>query len=255
MKRLITLFTALLLALSFVLAMPAASFAADDDQVAKPEEHNIMLTTTLVDYAKFNKSLFEKQCEVLKNMSKEALDLYIQERCDFVEALKIYKENLEKIAIGDNDFVKIELLDQLIKTNLKLAWYAAAQVAKGIGFYCTGTLIEHSVLGIPYVEKDGLFALKMRFAGLEDKVFDLKESPDLFFAIHGYTLKEVSDGCMLNLYKVTDTFDFDRDSQNYGNELAAFANEIGKLMEAKGVLLPIPVIVYVTTAKTIEIAQ
>lgn len=248
MKKILKLTTALLLILSFVFAMPGAVFATDeyDEQMLKMP---FLLGNMVFDNFP-DESFIKGQYECIKKMSEEALEIYMQERCAFVEALKASKKEMQERCI--KDFTKIKLIDSYIKINLKLAWLAAAQLAKCIGFSCTGILIERSVFGLPYVEKDGLFALKMRLSGALNvgdggHNFGLS-SPDLYFAIHSCRVNKVEG--LSWLYKVTDTFNFDpRNPGYYGNALADFANRIGVLLENTGVLLPIPVIVYITNPR------
>lgn len=144
---------------------------------------------------------------------------------------------------------------------LEQAWYAAAQVARNLGYTCAAKLVECSVDGQAYIENSygsgtGLFTDKIKASskyntfltsarGKTSKT-DLVtfDSGDLFYALHNCTFQSTGNmpGSIFATYtiNVTDTFDFAYDN-DYNSLFSSAVNNWGWLCQQAGVLKKIPV--------------
>jgi|GEM_PF-1629406 len=146
--------------------------------------------------------------------------------------------------------------------SLEGAWYAAAQVAKNMGYVCAGTLVEYSVNGYSYTENslttgNGLFAKKILAASEYNQYFWSNisgktstsgsfafKTGDLFFALHNVSIQSTATlpGTIYTTYAITitDTFDFALDN-NYDSFFSTAINNWGWLSQQVGALKKIPV--------------
>lgn len=228
----------MLLLVSFVLAMPAFAFADETReerafQVVSPIQYRTQRVEAF-------KDRIEEERAKFANMNEDQLTSYIEEKVSYAKAL-------EEINTEDKEF---GLIEQLIRLNLKLAWLAAAQLAKLVGLPCSGILIEYSVFDKDYTETDGIFAWKIKRtdaykAYIADNSkglkFELTDSIDLFFSIHG-THDVTNNGSSVT---VTDVYDFD---QNFSG-IAGILNGIGDLMAKYKVLEEINVTITISTGE------
>lgn len=130
-------------------------------------------------------------------------------------------------------------------SSLKAAWKAAATIARNVGFPHAATLVEHSVDGRNYTEKNGSFSSTIKQTAAYNRIknkdgsgsdrFTKSDSTDLFYAIHKFSYSFVGSDI-----RITDTFDFEANT-NYQNGFATWVNNWGYLNQNMGILKPINV--------------
>lgn len=125
-------------------------------------------------------------------------------------------------ADSDQGWVKSFLMTWLA---LKIAWLAAAQLARLFGYPCAATLVEYSALGLDYAERNGQFREEIEETAVYQACvsqitsgrrslgkryvieFSKKESKDLYYALHmaGITFQR-TNGTLI--CRIDDLYDF-----------------------------------------------
>lgn len=132
------------------------------------------------------------------------------------------------------------------KNKLKVAWKAAAKIARNNGYPLAGTLVEYSVEDIRYYEANGMFSDAIKKTKVYDRMkshkgegqeeFTTNDSKDLYYALHGVTYYHGKN----NRLFITDTFDFELNT-DYKNTFSTLVNNWAYLNQNIDVLNPINV--------------
>lgn len=228
----------------FMLSIPAfAAEATSDNQfsawnaIPTPEVTNSTLSQSKDSLVRFNSRYLVSEYNKFQKMSIDELNTYISSIHDSANAdRKSSKQN--------------------ITLDLKLAWLAAAQVVKLVGYPCAARAVDYSVLGIDYTENDGTFAAKIKTTSTFKsflaetkrsgktynsgvKEFTKSNNSDLFYALHNATITLRKSGTNYNV-NVYDEFDFDLDN-DYSSLFTSLVNNWAWLCQNTGVLTEIKI--------------
>lgn len=136
---------------------------------------------------------------------------------------------------------------------IKLAWLAAASIARKCGYPCSATMVEHSVNGKNYYEsgRGKLFSSrimvlpsyrkcyrKMKDKNLKNLSFEITKSEhkDLYYALHLVNTKRYKKNGKWWM-RVSDRFDFD--IMHYKSLFTSIVNNWAWLCQHTGILSPI----------------
>ena len=136
---------------------------------------------------------------------------------------------------------------------IKLAWLAAASIARKCGYPCSATMVEHSVNGKNYYEsgRGKLFSSrimvlpsykkcyrKMKDKNLKNSSFEITKSEhkDLYYALHLVNTKRYKKNGKWWM-RVSDRFDFD--IMHYKSLFTSIVNNWAWLCQHTGILSPI----------------
>lgn len=191
-----------------------------------------------------NSDFFVEQAEIIKQMSIDELNTYIDNIC-------------KNISSSSPQTVAPPLPPITITSELKAAWLAAAQAARLAGYPCSATAIEHSVLGKNYTENgNGIFqqniittqAFKnylslVKNANLNSATrimeFTSTDNKDLYYSLHNVTIsmnRAQTDSYYRNYsVNIYDVFDFAIDT-NYDKLFPSIINNWGWLSQTIGAL-------------------
>ncbi|MBP2070132.1 hypothetical protein [Anaerococcus nagyae] len=169
-----------------------------------------------------------KMTESLDNMDDDQLN-------EVIDYVANNKNNISYRSTGSSSSVQ---------NQLKVAWKAAAKIARNNGYPLSGTLVEYSVDGMRYYEANGAFSTAIKKTKVYDRIqsgedsdrFTMNDSKDLYYAIHAF---EYSNSKTNKLY-ITDTFDFSLKT-DYKNTFSTLVNNWGYLNQHIDVLKPINV--------------
>lgn len=180
-----------------------------------------------------------KEKQYLKKKYKEMENMSIEELQNIItNTMKSENKNTNRSFIWD-----------LIKTNVKMAWLAAAQIAHLSWYPLSAKLIENSIFWIPYAEIDWMFAKEIKKLNLYKNTliknkkwsssFEKYMNPDLFYSIHSFDYINYS-----NTLVITDKFNFE-DSKWRFWFFTNIINDWALLNQNYWVLEPIDVEIYI----------
>lgn len=206
-------------------------------------------------FNKVNSVAAEKLClEELSTVELSGIvnnfdNMSIEELNDFITRCRVNK------SIGLNEANTNAMTSQV--TTIKLAWMAAAAIARQKGYECSATLVEHSVQGNNYNESGmGLFARKIissnsftsfmnQYSNLpyksDSSLFEKSDNADLFYSIHKYDIEKIKAGVRNKIY-IRDRFNFEWWEYD-GDIFTTSANNWAYLCQNYGVLNDIGVII------------
>ncbi|MGX8698428.1 MAG: hypothetical protein ACSW8F_00680 [bacterium] len=224
---------ALLLALVTLFSFPLSASAAAPDalkeldtyaaSLALPELEitEELLSTSSDPTVRSNAKLLANAAKEIRAMSLEDLNLYIDKLAN----------SASQNATGKGS-VYTNWSRSDTKEALKIAWLAAAQIARIAGFPCSASLVEHSVLGFNYSQKHGFFVLKIIrtsvyreiVSGVRSgrayhgntsgtNIFKKEDNKDLYYAIRKFhwDFRLEFPSPIITIY---DTFDFSSDAES-----------------------------------------
>ena len=138
--------------------------------------------------------------------------------------------------------------------SIKLAWLAAAQIARNMGYPCAAKMVECSVNNESYIENSDIFSRKIDDSSVYKNylssarsqkytdnsiVFTKGDDSDLFYALHKVDIKTtgVLLGTELATYtvEITDRFNFNLDN-NYDSLFTGTVNNWAWLCQQTSVL-------------------
>lgn len=163
------------------------------------------------------------------------------------EDLSQFEQDIQAMSVGELnqiiDHVAVEGRQR--GTTRSSSLKAAVAIARNVGFPHAATLVEHSVDGRNYTEKNGSFSSTIKQTAAYNRIknkdgsgsdrFTRSDSTDLFYAIHKFSYSFVGSDI-----RITDTFDFEANT-NYQNGFATWVNNWGYLNQNMGILKPINV--------------
>ncbi len=167
-----------------------------------------------------------------------------------------YSEELQNKSIEElqKDIETLASLDQgeksIVNDNMKLAWLAAAQIARASGYPLSATIVERSIAGKNYSETNGSFAKAIKKTSLwktirvqnsESGIFEKSMSSDLYYSIHRFSFSS-SFSSQGKRMRIGDTFDFKIDD-TYKDLFSALVNNWGYLNQGLGILRKISITV------------
>lgn len=133
---------------------------------------------------------------------------------------------------------------------LKLAWLAAAEIAKRKGYPCAAKLVQNAVLNKDYYENNGMFSKKIKLSSDYKAWLNNSSassfrftSGDLFYALHRVESKIVSSSSQGIMVHIHDVFDFAYDN-DYDNLFTSLVNNWAWLCQHSYVLHDIDVDIY-----------
>jgi len=218
-------------------------------------------STKMLSSIKINQQILSKSADMnVKNNSVLFSDTIDQFSKMNITELNKYINDIYKGQLKTSKSNSTNVVDPI--TDLKLAWLAAAQIAKLNGYPCAAKAVEYSVLGIDYTEDNGssgLFASKIlnssayrnnigyiRRNGLtysnEVIEFTKSDNSDLFYALHNVTMtvNKVSNDYPVEIF---DIFDFAYDN-NYDSLFTSLVNNWAWLCQNTFVLNDIYINIY-----------
>ena len=142
--------------------------------------------------------------------------------------------------IKDDSYSRLQKTDNSVYTysvagdSTRLAWLAAAEIAKKKGYVCAATLIEYSLAGIDFYESagfgSGLFKDKIiQVSSFKNYMnrnysapttytdglsFEPSDNKDLYYAIHNYKLSTIKEAGSQYVI-IQDYYDFDPNGLSY----------------------------------------
>lgn len=211
MKRVVAIIMTFMLSILTIIPASAGEFENDKFQkkVLSPivYQEKVLATQILeksIDpIVKGNSKKFVNELLGFRQMNNKELNEYIDDTLRKYSRKSIY--TLESVSNYTNNDCSINSLIPSV-TELKLMWLAAAEIARNLGYQCSATLVECSVLGIPYNEDTGdggLFHDKIITTNTYRKIdnliktnkviydmvydegcFERSDNSDLFYSIH-----------------------------------------------------------------------
>ena len=147
---------------------------------------------------------------------------------------------------------------------LRIAWLAAAEMAKKAGYTAAGTIVQYSVLGVNYSENNGFIADKIKRTTIfrtllyhvkqtkkpvhRSHIFTKSDSSDLFYTFHEATFtinKNInSNNYYTHLY---DYFDFALNKVKYDDLFTTLVNDWAWLNQNAHILKNINIDIYFLT--------
>lgn len=174
---------------------------------------------------------------------------------DTEQDLKRIEYDLKSLSIDDLQLVisNVQSLyeDRVINGNgaLKVAWLAAAQVARLSGYPLSATLVEYSVWDRDYFEVNGQFAIAIKQTDVYKQLlrgsntgsgsFEKNDNSDLYYSIHAFDYCVAASSQGVRAW-ITDVYDFQW-KPSYERLFSTIVNNWGYLSQNMGVLQPINV--------------